>query len=82
MKTDVSSIIERPTKKQKKDIKKRIKRVRAKSQEAKQAVGSVLGYLVYRCSNCSNRVLLKEELGDRKILCTKCNAGVFKKSKK
>ncbi|MFD0591004.1 hypothetical protein ACFQZE_23700 [Paenibacillus sp. GCM10027627] len=74
MKTGVSMNIERQTRKQKKDRKKRI---REKAQEAKKAVGTILGMYIYRCTSCSNRVRLAEKLGERKILCTKCNAGVF-----
>lgn len=79
MKTGVPSSIERPSVKQKRDRKKR----KTQAKQAKKAIGNVLGNLTYHCSNanCNNRVRMKEDLGERKVLCTKCNAGIFKRRK-
>lgn len=78
-KTGVSSHIVRPTKKQQKDRKQRSDNQKEKYSHT---VGALLGQFICRCSNCKNRVRMQEDIGDRKILCTKCNAGVFKPAKK
>lgn len=35
----------------------------------------------YQCSSCANTVRLND-VGDRKILCSKCNAGIFQLKQK
>lgn len=78
-KTGVSSVLIKPTKKQKQQRKEHIKN---EVRNYHNKVGRFLGSYIYRCSNCKNRVRLQEDLTDRKVLCTKCNAGVFEPAKR
>lgn len=74
-----STVLKPSTKKEKADRKARQKLNRQDAARNKRISNTLYGALTYRCSNseCKNLVRIPEEVGDRKILCTKCNNGFF-----
>lgn len=69
------TIIRPRTRKEKEDRRKGREAAWKKTRKLLQSFGNL-----YKCSNCANTVRL-ENIGDRKILCTKCNVGIFVKQK-
>ncbi|WP_145153923.1 hypothetical protein [Paenibacillus xylanexedens] len=72
-----NTVIRASTTKQKSDQLSRYKDNRDQRERERRRANTVYGALTYRCSNCLNTVRVQEEMGERKILCSKCNQGFF-----
>lgn len=69
----MSTVVKATTTKQKADQRQRYKNNQAERRRA----NTVYGALTYRCSHCENTIRVHEEMGERKILCSKCSQGFF-----
>lgn len=76
-----NSVFRAKTAKEKADQSKRRKDAREAAQRDKRIKNTVYGALIYKCSNdgCFNTLRVHEEMGERRVLCGKCNQGFFTK---
>ncbi|MGX4585675.1 hypothetical protein [Paenibacillus chitinolyticus] len=79
MKTGVSTstVFSPKTGKQRADAKARKKANAIQAKKNKKMFNKLCGTLIYQCSSCVNKVRMHEDLGDRKVMCSKCNNGFF-----
>lgn len=74
-----NSVFQAKTTKEKADQKERKKAIREARQRDKRIGNTVYGAMTYKCSNadCRNTLRVHEEMGERRVLCSKCNNGFF-----
>ncbi|KAA8787849.1 hypothetical protein EC604_28920 [Paenibacillus amylolyticus] len=77
-----NTVMRASTTKQRADQLHRYKDNRERRLAERRRANTVYGALTYGCSNCANTIRVQEEMGDRKILCSKCNQGFFTQLKK
>lgn len=79
-----STVLRAKTAKQKSDQNARQKANRLARQRNKRVANTLYGALTYKCSNgeCFNTIRVHEEMGERRILCSRCNNGFFTQLKK
>ncbi|WP_120465405.1 hypothetical protein [Paenibacillus aceti] len=74
-----NTVFKATTAKQRSDQLKRYKANNQIAARNRRLSNTIYGALTYKCSNpeCFNKIREHEEIGDRKILCSKCNSGFF-----
>lgn len=74
-----NSVFQAKTAKEKADQRQRKKDLREARQRDKRIANSLYGGMTYKCSNasCSNTLRTHEAIGERKVLCGKCNSGYY-----
>lgn len=82
MGVSTDTIFRPKTKKEVKDHKARVDNQRKKKKKVSKQLNKRYGTNYWMCSNCVNKIRMKEPIGEKKILCTKCNEGFFRNSTK